>query len=133
MNLKIVEIHAAKDNKALNSEWIVVENIGESPFSTRNCTLSVSAKGSKRKKELGTIDPGFTIAPGEKMRIITGNPGRKAHGKLPDEKDVKNYSLFLGGSILMGPGSVLHFSLRSHPLAKATYDPKAKTGVAKDE
>ena len=133
MNLKIVEIHPAEDDKALNSEWIVVENVGDTPLSTRNCMLAVSRKGHKKKKELGTIDPGFTIAPGERVRIVTGNPGKKAHGKMPADGHIKNYSLFLGGSILMGAGSVLHFSLRSLPVAKATYDPEQDDGVAKEE
>jgi hypothetical protein len=133
MNLKIVEIRAASDKNALNTEWIIVENVGETSFSTKNCTLAVSRPNSKKKKELGTIDPGFTIAPGEKVRIITGNPGRKAHGKAPVDDAVKNYNLFLGSSILMGTGSILHFSLRSHPVAKAIYDPEQKTGVAAEE
>lgn len=129
MLLEIVEIHPADDAKALNTEWFVVTNPGEKPFSTKNCTLAVTRKNSKKRTELGTLDPGFTLAPGEKVRVLTGNPGRKAHGK-PPEDGVKNYNLFLGSPVLRGPGTVLVFSLRSMTVATAEFDPKAESGVA---
>ncbi len=131
MAIRIVEIHPAENPKALNTEWLVVENVGESAFSTRNCTLSVARKGSKKKTELGTIDPGFTLPPGGRTRVVTGNPGRKAHGKTPTD-DVPNYNLFLNSSVLRGTGSVLTVALRSHTLTSAAYDPKSKTGVAEE-
>ena len=130
MALKIVEIHPAVEPEALNTEWFMLENGGDKPFQTKNCTLAVSRKGSKKRFELGSMDPGFTISPGERVRVITGNPGKKAHGELPEEKGVKNYSLFLGQPVLRGAGTVLVFGLRSHVLATAEYDPEAKTGVA---
>ena len=132
MALKIVEIHPAIEPDALNSEWFVLENSGEKPFQTKNCTLSVSRRGSKKRVELGSIDPGFTIAPGERVRVVTGNPGKKAHGALPAD-DLKNYNLFLGAPVLKGAGTVLLFGLRSHVLATAEYDPEVKTGVAAEE
>jgi len=55
MALKIVEIHPAVEPDALNSEWFVLENTGENPFQTKNCTLSVSRRGSKKRVELGSI------------------------------------------------------------------------------
>jgi hypothetical protein len=134
MALKIVEIHPAAEPEALNTEWFVLENAGENAFQTKNCTLSVSRKKGGKRMELGTMDPGFTIAPGERVRVVTGNPGKKAHGAMPEEKgDLKNYSLFLGQPVLRGAGTVLVFGLRSHVLATAEYDPKAKGGVAPDE
>lgn len=132
MAIRIVEIHKADNPKALNTEWFVVENLGDAPFSTRNCTLSVGRKGSKKKTELGTLDPGFTLPAGGRARVVTGNPGRKAHGKPPTD-DLPNYNLFLNGTVLRGPGSVLVFALRSHELASAEYDPKSKTGIAAEE
>lgn len=132
MAIRIVEIHKADKPKALNTEWFVVENTGDAPFSTRNCTLSITRKGSKKKTELGTIDPGFTLPAGGRTRVITGNPGRKAHGKPPAD-DVPNYNLFLNAPVLRGAGSVLVFSLRSHELATAEYDPESKSGVAAEE
>src|SRR6185503_11206111 len=130
MALKIVEIHPAVEDEALNTEWFVLENTGEKPFQTKNCTLSVSRKKGGKRMELGTMDPGFTIAPGERFRIVTGNPGKKAHGAMPEEKGIKNYSLFLGAPVVRGAGTVLVFGLRSHVLATAEYDPDAKGGVA---
>lgn len=133
MNLKIVEIHPAKDPAELNSEWFVVENTGDTAFSTKNCTVSVSRGNSKKKRELGTIDPGFTIGPGERVRVVTGNPGRKAHGPMPAEDGVKNYSLFLGGPVLSGAGTVVHFALRSLPVARAVFDPSIKGGIGAEQ
>jgi hypothetical protein len=128
MALRIVQIHAAKQPDALNSEWFVVENTGDKPFSTKNCALG-TAFGGQRPRPLGTLDPGFVINPGEKYRIITGNPGRKAHGAPPDDA-IPNYHLFLGDAVLKKPGIVLALSLRTLELARAVFDPDAKTGVA---
>jgi hypothetical protein len=132
MALKIIEIHPAEDPEALNTEWIVIENTGENAFSTKHCTLSVTKRGGKKRIELGTLDPGFILGPGERARLITGNPGRKAHGKAPED-DLRNYNLFLGEQVLRGAGTVLVFALRSHALATAEYDPEAKKGIAAEE
>ncbi len=132
MNLNIVEIHPAADKGALNTEWFTIENAGEASFSTKACAIAVSRGGSKRRKELGTMDPGITLAPKERVRVITGKPGKKAHGTAPDD-DVRNYNLFLGAAVFVGPGTVLHFGLRSHPLAKAVFDPASDNGIAQSE
>ena len=65
-----------------NTEWFVVENIGDKPFSTAGCAVAIS-KGGGRPRPIGTIDPGFTIAPGAKVRVVTGNPGKKARARRP--------------------------------------------------
>lgn len=129
MDLRIVQIHPAESKKALNTEWLILENTGDAPFTTKNCSLSVTRGAAKARGTLGTLDPGFTIAPGEKVRLITGNPGKKAHGKAPDDGLV-NYYLFLGSPVLRGPGTVLVFSLRSLALCRAEFDPEHKSGVA---
>jgi hypothetical protein len=128
MAIRIVEIHPADEPEALNTEWFILENQGEKPFSTRTCSLQVRRKGSKKKTQLGTIDPGFILASGERMRVTTGHPGRKAHGKPPDD-GVPFYSLFLNESILRGPGCVVTLALRSLPVAQATFDPDSEHGV----
>lgn len=128
MALKIVEIHPAEQSEALNTEWFVLENGGDKPFSTKNCTLSITRRGSKKRIELGTLDPGFTIAPGERVRLVTGSPGKKVQGN-PPEDDTRNYNLFLGSEVLRGAGTVLVFGLRSHALASAEFDPTATGGV----
>lgn len=130
MAISIVEIHPSEDPKTLNNEWFLVENTGDKPFSTRNCVLVRTRNKSKKRKELGTMDPGFVIKPGEKMRVVTGNPGRKAHGAMPDEEEIANYSLFLNDSILKGKGTVLLLTLRSAKVARAVYDPDGAGGLA---
>ena len=78
---------------------------------------------------MGTIEPGFTLATGERARVITGNPGKKAHGKAPEAEGVKNYHLFLAEPLLRGPGSILVITLKQHELGRATFDPAAKGGI----
>ena len=129
MDLAIIEIRSADQPGALNTEWFILRNDGDKPFNMRNCVLSVRRKGQKRKKDLGTIDPGVVLAPGDQVRVLTGNPGKKAHGK-PPEDDTQNYSLFLGSSVLIGPNSELVLSLRTRILATAVFDPSAERGVA---
>ena len=130
MPLVIREFHAAKDRDVLNEEWFIVENTGERAFSTAGCSVSVG-RGKGRLRPIGTLDPGFTIGPNERVRVITGNPGRKAHGKPPADGDgIKNYHLFLAAPILTGPGSVVAVALHQHELARATFDPSAAAGVA---
>jgi len=132
MDLRIVEIKQADSKKALNTEWFILENVGDGPFTTGNCSLQVTRGSGKPRGSLGTLDPGFTFGPGEKVRVVTGNPGKKAHGKAPEVEGIPNYFLFLGAPTVRGPGTVLVFSLRSHELCRATFDPKSKTGIAKD-
>ena len=129
MDIRIVSIHPADSPKHLNSEWLILHNAGDKPFSTRSCVLSVSRAGSKKKRDLGAMDPGVTIAPGAKIRVITGNPGRKAHGPQPQD-DVQNYSLFLNAPVLQGKGTVLTLTLRSHAITKAAFDPDGDSGIA---
>lgn len=129
MAIRIIEIHAADEPEALNTEWFIVENQGQRPFTTRNCSLVVSKKGSKKKTTLGTMEPGFVIAPGEKVRVVTGHPGRKAHG-TPPEDEIRVYNLFLNEPVLRSAGTVLSLMLRSLPVTKATYDPEGQAGLA---
>ena len=129
MELKIVEIHAAENKEALNTEWFVLENTGDTSFNTKNCTLSVTRGSGKARGSLGTLDPGFTMNPGDKVRVITGSPGKKAHGKAPED-EIENYYLFLGSQVLRGKGTVLVFSLRSHSICRAEFDPESQNGVA---
>jgi hypothetical protein len=129
MAIQIVEIHPADEPDALNTEWFIVENRGERPFNTRNCVLVRRRRGQKKKIELGTIEPGFVLGPGDKVRVLTGNPGRKAHGKAPKD-DITNYNLFLNEPVLRGTGTVLTLALRSHPVASAIFDADAERGIA---
>ena len=131
MPIVIREIHAPSAADTLNEEWFVLENTGEKPFSTQGLSVAVGKGPKARLRQVGTLDPGFTLAPSQRVRVISGNPGKKAHGRAPDEQDdVKNYHLFLGVPLLSGAGTVVAMAMRQHELARATFDPKAKDGVA---
>ena len=92
--------------------------------------MTVGKRGSAKKSLLGIIDPGFVLQPGEKMRMLTGNPGTEKHGTPPSEEQVKNYFLFLPKTYVGVPGTVLTLVLRGLPVSKAEYDPNAPGGVA---
>jgi hypothetical protein len=47
----------------------------------------------------------------------------------PDEKEMRNYHLFLKEPILASPGLVLRLTLKQLELAKATYKPDAPDGL----
>ena len=129
MAIRFVEIRAAVDAEQLNTEWVILENDGKLPFNTRGCGMSVGRRGQSRRSQLGIIDPGFILAPGERMRMATGNPGTKAHGAAPEDA-VKNYYLFLPKTYLQGAGTVLTLTLRGLPVGKAEFDPAVESGVA---
>ena len=130
MAIVIREIHAATSPEALNEEWFLLENTGEKPFSTAGCAVATGRGPNSRLSQQGTLDPGFTLAPNAKVRVISGNPGKKIHGKPPEEKgEVRNYHLFLGSPLLAGAGTVLAMSLKQHEVVRATFDPEGKAGL----
>jgi hypothetical protein len=129
MAIRFVEIKASDNPEALNSEWVILENDGKTPFNTRGCGMTVGRRGSAKKSLLGIIDPGFVLAPGERMRMLTGNPGTQAHG-APPEDGVPNYHLFLPRLYLKGAGTVLTLVLRGLPVSKVEFDPAQPNGIA---
>ncbi len=132
MRLVIREIHASASEKAgskgLNDEWLIVENSGDKAFSTAGCSVLVG-RGKGRLRQIGTLDPGFTLQPGERIRIVTGNPAKKAHG-APPEGEPRNYHLFLAEPLLAGAGTVVALALKQHEVARGTFDPAGKDGLA---
>lgn len=131
MAIRFVEIKAAENAEALNSEWVVLQNDGKQPFNTRGCGMTVGRRGSAKRSLLGIIDPGFVLQPGEKMRMCTGNPATVSHGAAPPEDEVKNYFLFLPKTYLTGgAGTVLTLVLRGLPVAKGEFDPAQAQGLA---
>ena len=127
MAIRFAEIKAAESSEALNTEWVILENSGKTPFHTRGCGMTVGRRGSNKKSLLGIIDPGFVLEPGAKMRMCTGNPGTQAHGPAPEDA-TKNYFLFLPKTYVT-PGAVLTLVLRGLPVSKAEYDPGSPGGV----
>ena len=75
MAIRFVEIKASDNPETLNAEWVILENDGKTAFNTRGCGMTVGRRGSAKKSLLGIIDPGFVLGPGERMRMLTGNPG----------------------------------------------------------
>ena len=129
MAIRFVELRPADSEEALNTEHIILENDGKTPFNTRGCGMTVGRRGSAKKSELGIMDPGFLLGPGERVRMCTGNPGTEAHGKAPED-GTKNYFLFLPKPVLRGgPGTVLTLTLRGLPVCKAEFDPEKPGGV----
>jgi hypothetical protein len=129
MPIEIIQFKPAESPKMLNTEWFILKNASDKTFTTRNCVVEVSRKGSKKSSSLGTMDPGFSMAPGESVRVVTGNPGRKAHGSAPED-EIRNYNLFLGSTVLKGDGTIVTIRLRQMSLATAEYSSSAETGVA---
>jgi hypothetical protein len=129
MAIRFVEIKASENPEALNSEWVILENDGKTAFNTRGCGMTVGRRGSAKKSLLGIIDPGFVLAPGERMRMLTGNPGTQVHGPAPED-GVKNYFLFLPRTYVHGVGTVLTLVLRGLPVSKAEFDPAQPNGIA---
>jgi hypothetical protein len=129
MAIRFVELRPPEAPEALNTEHIVLENDGKTPFNTRGCGMTVGKRGSAKKSGLGVMDPGFLLAPGERVRMCTGDPGKEAHGK-PPEDGTKNYFLFLDRPVIRGPGTVLTLTLRGLPVCKVEFDPEQPGGVA---
>lgn len=130
MPLVIRELHRAPNADALNEEWMVLENTGTAPVTAHGCSLSVARNAKDRPKILGTIDPGFILRPGDKIRLVTGTASRKAQGTPPAETDaLKNYHLFLKEPVLRGAGNVVRLSLKQLELARGTFKPDAPNGV----
>ena len=129
MAIRFVEIHPASDAEKLNTEWVVIENDGKAPFQTRGCGMTVGTRGSAKKTMLGIIDPGFLLGPGEKVRMLTGHPGKDTDPP-PDENGVKNYYLLLPKAYVKGTGTVLTLTLRGMPICKGEHDPAGEAGVA---
>jgi len=102
MALNMLEVHRRTDEKKLNEEWILLENSGDAPQSTRGCRMLHYKPGAKKGVEAAKLDPGFTVAPGQKLRLVCGNPGTKAHGAAPQEDGVENYYLFMKAPLLKG-------------------------------
>src|SRR4029077_282150 len=93
------------------------------------CGMTVGRRGSAKKSLLGIIDTGFVLAPGGRMRMLTGNPATQAHGAVPED-GTPNYHLSLPRIYLQGAGTVLTLVLRGLPVAKAEFDPGQPRGIA---
>jgi hypothetical protein len=102
MALDVTEVHRRGTEEALCEEWFVVENRTPLPISTRGCKIMLVRTGGTKPLEVAKLDPGFTVAPGGKLRVVCGNPGTKAHGKAPED-GIENYFLVMKAPLLRWP------------------------------
>jgi hypothetical protein len=118
MALTRTEVHRRTEDKHLNDEWFVLENTTDSAISTRGCRVTLTKAKARKPIEVAKLDPGFTVEPGAKVRVVCGRPGTKAHGKSPDD-DVENYFLLMkvplfkwqGGTLRVAKGQLVLASL----------------------
>jgi hypothetical protein len=126
-------LHPAEKPELLNQEWMIVENTGPGALSAAGWTLAVARQKGQRPHPLGTLQPGFVIKAGERVRLVTGSPSKKAQGTPPaDENGLKSYHLFLREPVLQRPGQLLLIQLNQLELARATFDPAATEGLRPD-
>jgi len=130
MPLVFRTLHKPKDPDALNEEWMVLENTGPNAVTAQGCALTVAKNANERPHPIGTLDPGFVLHPNEKIRLVSGSPAKKSQGEAPDDKEIKNYHLFLKEPILKHPGLVLRLQLKQAELSKAVFAPDQKSGIA---
>jgi len=128
MPLLVRSLHAATQPGLLNEEWILLENTGPGVLTAAGWTVTVSS-GGKRPHPLGTLQPGFTLKAGEKIRLVTGTPSKKAQGAPPPEDGIKNYHLFLREPVLARTGLCIAIQLKQLEVARAVFDPAAPEGI----
>jgi hypothetical protein len=122
MALTLTEVHRRTEDKHLNDEWFVLENTTDNAISTRGCRVTLTKANARKAIEQAKLDPGFTVEPGAKVRVVCGRPGTKAHGKSPDD-DVENYYLLMkvplfkwkGGTLRVAKGQLVLASLGLTP------------------
>ncbi|HEX3694277.1 MAG TPA: hypothetical protein VH374_02715 [Polyangia bacterium] len=129
MALIFREAHATADRKKINEEWFVLENTGPTAVTTGGLQVIAARKG-KRGSLLGTIDPGFMLQPGEKIIVVSGMPGKKAHGEPPTRDGLRTYHLLQREPLLAGEGTIIRLCKNQFEVSRLTFDPEAATGVA---
>jgi hypothetical protein len=107
MGLIFREAHAAPDKKKLNEEYFVLENNGGVAVST-----------------------GFMLQPGEKIIVVSGVPGKKAHGDPPTRDGMRVYHLLQRESLLQGTGTTIRLALNQMEIARLEYDAAKPDGIA---
>lgn len=129
MPLVFKEAHAAPDRKKINEEFFVLENTGATAINTGGLQVIATRKG-KRGSLLGVIDPGFTLQPGERIIVVSGMPGKKAHGDPPEREGLRTYHLLQREPLLGGEGTIIRLCKNQFEVSRLIFDPAASTGVA---
>ncbi|MDY0001032.1 MAG: hypothetical protein RBU30_07050 [Polyangia bacterium] len=120
MSFKVLEVHRRSEEELLNDEWLLLENPTDGHLSTRGCRVMVHKPKSPKGVEAAKLDPGFTVPPGGKLRLVCGRPGTKAHGQAPQD-GVETYYLLMKVPLLRGPGGVVKIVKGQLVLAEAEY------------
>ena len=122
MSIVIKEAHPAPRSEALNEEWMILENAGPAPLHLGGVMVTRSPKRTERGRVVATISPGFLLKVGERVRLVTGSAGKKAHGSPPPEEEgVRNCHLLLNESLL-GKAGVVRLLLRQLELCSVATD-----------
>ena len=130
MAIRFVEIKAAESTEALNTEWVILENAGKTPFSHARLRHDRRpARARTRSRCSASSIPASCCSPATRCACCTGNPGTQAHGAAPED-GVKNYFLFLPKTYVGAAGTVLTLVLRGLPVSKAEFDARQPGGVA---
>lgn len=130
MPLIIRTLHSAPSPDLLNEEWLLLENTGPGLIQAAGLGLYVGRAG-QRPHSVGTLSPGFVLQSGERIRLVTGSPAKKAWGAPPaEENGIKNYFLFLREPVLARPGLMVSLALHQHELARARFAPDQPDGIA---
>ncbi len=132
MALKIIEIHSSEDPKELNTEWIVVENIGDVLLNLRGCEIAKGHQHSKKNQNVAKLDPGFALNPKEKKRIVSGNPRSTVQGTAPGD-EIENYFLFLKVPYITKQETSIRILRGQALLAHAVWDPEQENGLGTKE
>lgn len=119
VKLTIEAVHAATQPDALNEEWIVVKNSGDTAFNGTGCSLT-TGKDAIRQRVVTTLQAGLVIQPGERVRLVSGSSGKKTHGVAPEEEGIRNYHLFLKGAYLDKSDLVVRMMNRQVELCRSS-------------
>ena len=120
MALNVIEVHRRGSEEALCEEWFVVENDTAAPVSTRGCKVMLVRAGGSKPLEVAKLDPGFTVPPKGKLRVVCGNPGTKAHGKAPED-GIEPYYLLMKAPLLRWPAGGIRILKGQLALASAEF------------
>lgn len=132
MPLVFRELHPSESPDLLNQEWLLLENTGPNVVNAQGCAVTVARRPTERAHPLGTLDPGFILKPNEKIRLVTGTPSKKAQGAPPEDKEIRNYHLFLREPVLSRAGLVVRLSIKQQELARAVFAPEKKDGLGEE-
>ncbi|MCB9554882.1 MAG: lamin tail domain-containing protein [Deltaproteobacteria bacterium] len=119
-NLVITAIQGPPNKKLLNNEWIELHNTGDAPFNGEGCSISV-ARGGARPKVITTMKAGLVMQPDERVRLVSGSPGKKSQGEAPEDDQARNFFLFLKAPYLDRPNVTVRLVSGQRELCRTSF------------